>query len=110
MFTRGDYLRTITGGLAHVERACELQGILKLFDSHVLAQNFFCRILNAVYALKLVEMDKVQANYPAIDLGKFCIQNCVPILPLTRPATRSNTPWTNSWKKALRSSMTGFEF
>lgn len=68
-FKRGDHLRAITDGLAHVEKACELQGILKLFDNHVLAQNFFCRVLNVLYGLKLIEMDKIQANYPAIDLG-----------------------------------------
>ena len=48
---------------------CELQGLLKLFNNHVQAQHFFCRLLNAIYRLQLQKMDQIQANYPAIDLG-----------------------------------------
>ncbi len=68
-FARGDSVRTITEGLAWVVKTCELQGLLKLFDSHVLAQHFFCRLLNTVYRFQLKQMDQIQANYPAIDLG-----------------------------------------
>jgi hypothetical protein len=66
---RGDLLRTITDGLGWVKNTCELQGVLKLFDSHVVSQHFFCRLLNCVYRLRLEKMDQIQANYPAIDLG-----------------------------------------
>lgn len=69
MFTRADSLRTITTGLATVVHTCELQGFLRLFDDHVLAQQFFCRVLNSVYGLQLRQMDQIQDNYPAIDLG-----------------------------------------
>jgi hypothetical protein len=69
VFNKGDYLRTIAAGLAGVERTCELQGILKLFDDHVLAEQFFCRMLNSAYQLRLQHMEQIQANHPAIDLG-----------------------------------------
>jgi hypothetical protein len=69
VFKRGDHLRSITEGLAWIESSCKLQGVLKLFDNHVLAQHFFCRLLNSVYCLQLKPMDQIQANYPAIDLG-----------------------------------------
>lgn len=69
VFKRADALRAITEELGRIVNTCELQGILKLFDNHVQAQHFFCRLLNSIYGLKLQEMDQMQANYPAIDLG-----------------------------------------
>lgn len=69
VFKRGDALRTITHSLGCIVSTCELQGVLKLFDDHVLAQYFFCRVLNSIFSLQLKEMDRIQTNYPAIDLG-----------------------------------------
>jgi len=69
MFNRADYLRTITDGLRRVERTCELQGILRLFDDHTLAERFFCLILNAAYELQLQHMEQIRSNHPAFDLG-----------------------------------------
>jgi hypothetical protein len=69
VFKRADALRSISEGLTWVQLTCEQQGLLKLFDNHIVAQHFFCRLLNAVFGLQLEEMDLVRANYPAIDLG-----------------------------------------
>jgi hypothetical protein len=69
VFRRTESLRAITDALGRIIHACALQGLLRLFDDHVQAQHFFCRLLNAIYGLQLQEMDQIQANYPAIDLG-----------------------------------------
>ncbi len=69
VFKRAESLRAITEGLGRIVSTCALQGLLKLFDNHVQAQHFFCRLLNAIYGLQLQQMDQIQANYPAIDLG-----------------------------------------
>jgi len=69
MFNSGDYLRSIADGLSRVERTCELQGILRLFDDHVLAERFFCRLLNSAYQIQLQHMEQIQSNHPAFDLG-----------------------------------------
>jgi hypothetical protein len=69
VFKSADYLRTITEGLCWIVQTCELQGLVKLFDNHVQAQRFFCRLLNSAYQLQLQQMDQIQDNYPAIDLG-----------------------------------------
>jgi hypothetical protein len=69
MFTSGDYLRTIADGLSRIVNTCKLQGILKLFDDHVLAERFFCRLLNSAYQLQLRHMDQIQSNHAAFDLG-----------------------------------------
>ena len=50
----------------------------KLFDLNRAAEPFFQNILNIVYEWDLVNLDKIQSNYPAIDLGdtnnRVCIQ------------------------------------
>ena len=69
VFKCSESLQTITSGLGWVVSTCELQGLLKLFNDHVQAQHFFCRLLNAICQLQLQQMDQIQANYPAIDLG-----------------------------------------
>lgn len=69
VFKRGEYLTTITERLAMIAMSCKFQGWLKLFNSHVLAQTFFCRFFNSAYGLELQLMDQIRANYPAIDLG-----------------------------------------
>jgi hypothetical protein len=69
VFKRSDSLAAIADGLALIKSSCEQRGLLKLFDNHVVAQHFFCRFLNAAFGLRLVQMDEIRANYPAIDLG-----------------------------------------
>jgi hypothetical protein len=69
VFKRADCLGAIADGLAWIRVSCEQRGWLKLFDNHVVAQHFFCRFLNAAFNLRLVELDLIQANFPAIDLG-----------------------------------------
>jgi hypothetical protein len=69
VFKRTDSLQEITRRLGWIVSTCKLQGLLKLFNDHVQAQHFFCRLLNAIYQLQLQQMDRIQVNYPAIDLG-----------------------------------------
>jgi hypothetical protein len=69
VFKRTDSLEAIADGLAWIKLCCEQRGWLKLFGDHVAAQHFFRRFLNTAFTLNLVELDQVQANHPAIDLG-----------------------------------------
>jgi hypothetical protein len=69
VFKRTDSLETIADALAWIKLSCEQRGWLKLFSDNVVAQHFFCRLLNVAFDLSLVEMDLIQANYPSIDLG-----------------------------------------
>ncbi len=69
VFKREVALKAVVDSLALVEKSCELRGLLHLFDAHVLSHHFFCRLLNELYTLKLEVMDRIQDNYPAIDLG-----------------------------------------
>ena len=62
-------LRTITEALARIETACRLRGRAGLLDLHRSLQRFFCQFLSVAYGLDLIELDNIQSNFPAIDLG-----------------------------------------
>jgi hypothetical protein len=69
MFKRTEALTKIADTLGAIKSSCEHRGLLHLFDNHTVAQHFFCRLLNAAYDLDLVELDNLEENFPAIDLG-----------------------------------------
>lgn len=66
---RTGLLTGIADGLGAIKSSCQARGLLHLFDNNKVAQHFFCRLLNEVYDLELVELDNLEENYPAIDLG-----------------------------------------
>ena len=53
VFKRTDALEVIADGLGWIKMSCELRGLLKLFDNNVVAQRFFCQLLNAAFDLCL---------------------------------------------------------
>ena len=69
VFKRTEALTMIADALGRIKSSCEHRGLLHLFDNHTVAQHFFCRLLNAAYDLNLVELDNLEENFPAIDLG-----------------------------------------
>ncbi len=66
---RGDALNTITEGIAWVATLCDMRGAIHLFDANTISHEFYCRLLNEIHDLKLLVMDRIQANFPAVDLG-----------------------------------------
>jgi hypothetical protein len=58
---------------------CKLRGLLHLFDSNTISHELFCRLLNEVYDLSLVQTDRIKANFPAIDLGDEVNKRCFQI-------------------------------
>ena len=66
---REDALKTTIDGLANIETACRLRGLAGLLDLNRVLQHFFSRFLSELYGLSLVELDRIQPNFPAIDLG-----------------------------------------
>jgi tetratricopeptide (TPR) repeat protein len=69
VFKREDVLKSMADGLAWLAASCKLRGSLHLFDNNVLSHHFFCQLLNGMYGFKLEVMDRIQSNYPAVDLG-----------------------------------------
>jgi hypothetical protein len=66
---REDALKVITEGLSWLATQCKMRGGIHLFDANSIAHHFYCRLLNEIYDLRLVVMDRIQPNFPAIDLG-----------------------------------------
>ena len=66
---RENSIRIISDGIAWLATLCELRGAIHLFDSHTISHEFYCRLLNEIYDLNLKVLDRIEANYPAIDLG-----------------------------------------
>jgi hypothetical protein len=62
-------IRAIAEALATIESACKLRGRAGLLDLHRSLQRFFCQFLSVAYGLNLIELDNIQSNFPAIDLG-----------------------------------------
>jgi hypothetical protein len=69
MLTRESSLKVIIDGLAWLDAKCELGGILHLLDVNVISHHFFSRFLSKVYDINLVVTDRIQPNFPAIDLA-----------------------------------------
>lgn len=76
---REEALKTITDGLSWLAMECKLRGLLHLFDTNTIAHEVFCRLLNEVYDLALVQTDRIKANFPAIDLGDDVNKRCFQI-------------------------------
>jgi hypothetical protein len=76
---REDALKTITDGLAWVVAQCRLSGFVHLLDSHIVSHEFFSRVLNEIYDLQLVVLDREAMNFPGVDLGDEVNGRCFQI-------------------------------
>ena len=66
---REQALKSVIDGLASIDTSCKLRGGAGLLDINRVLQHFFCRFLAEMYGLSLIELDIIQSNFPAIDLG-----------------------------------------
>lgn len=69
MLEREKLLKIIVSRLSWLATECELRGFLHLFDANTISHLLFCRLLNEIYGLQLIQTDQIQQNFPAIDLG-----------------------------------------
>jgi hypothetical protein len=69
VLTREDALKMITERITWLATLCEVRGAIHLLDGNTISHEFFCRLLNEIYDLNLLVLDRIQANFPAIDLG-----------------------------------------
>jgi hypothetical protein len=88
---REEALKTIMDGLSWLAMECKLRGPLHLFDSNTISHELFCRLLNEVYDIALVQTDRIKANFPAIDLGDEVNKRCFQITTEKDGAKVQNT-------------------
>ncbi len=53
MLNREEALKVVTGGLSWIVKVAELRGTIHLFDSHIISQEVYLRLLNELHGLQL---------------------------------------------------------
>lgn len=78
MLKKEEYLKKINSYLGSLKNYVELNNSINLTDINKLSEDFFAELLNRVFDLDLVNMNLIEYNYPAIDLGdkdsRICYQ------------------------------------
>ena len=62
-------LEIVSGGLSWLQYDCKNRGLMRLFDGHTVAHEFYRRFLNIIFDLRLDVLDLLRPNHPSIDLG-----------------------------------------
>lgn len=69
MLTRGHLIGQLVDDFASLAAQARQRGKLHLFDIHTYVEDFICEVLNRVYGLELVNLNKDSLNHPGLDLG-----------------------------------------
>ena len=62
-------LKSIVQELVALEQYIESMGLLGLYDSHIIAEDFIAGLLNLVFGYRLENLNYIHQNQPGIDLG-----------------------------------------
>lgn len=75
---REEYINFIVNKLCQLKNEVELQNSINLYNINIIAEDFFRELLNIVYKYNLININSIQKNVSAIDLGdeknRICIQ------------------------------------
>lgn len=78
VFTSADHFKNIVMYLSILRYILKSNSKRGLFDDNKAAEDFFKELLNEMYNWELENLNQIQVNFPAIDLGdsvnKICIQ------------------------------------
>lgn len=69
MFTREDLIKKISDMFVEIVAKAKSRVDLNYYDSTRSVEMFVLKVLNIVYNLELVDLNKESKNYPAVDLG-----------------------------------------
>ncbi|MEN2749496.1 SMEK domain-containing protein [Sphingomonas sp. T9W2] len=69
MLTRGHLIGQLVDDFASVAAQARQRGKIHLFDIHTYVEDFVCEVLNRIYGLELVNLNKDSLNHPGLDLG-----------------------------------------
>jgi len=75
---RDDLIRTVTDGLKWLVHKLDGRSVARLYDLHVVSEDFVKNFLNGLRGLNLENLNEGGVNYPAVDLGdkfqRLCFQ------------------------------------
>lgn len=78
LFKRTQYIDEISYKLTMLRMELSDHNRIGLYDNNIMAENFFCTVLNILYGWKLRNANEIRKNYPGIDLldeeNKIAIQ------------------------------------
>lgn len=78
MFKKEEYVKEINRYLSVLKYYTELNNNLSLTDINKFSEDFFAELFNIIFDLDLINLNLIQYNFPAIDLGdetsKICYQ------------------------------------
>jgi hypothetical protein len=78
MLKKEIFLKNIEHGITYLEVSTRNRGRLRLFDQHIIAEDFVAKLLNIIYGYNLINLNSKDKLYAAIDLGddnkKVCFQ------------------------------------
>jgi len=69
MNPRESEIKTISEEFAHWEIKISNLNSLNLYDANIFSEHSICELLNCIYDYKLHNINPIQKNFPAIDLG-----------------------------------------
>lgn len=69
MLHKRDYINQVTDALALLSRKVEISASLNLLETNVIAEDFYKDLLNLSLGYTLNNMNEVNPNAAAIDLG-----------------------------------------
>lgn len=69
MLKQEEYIKRISDTLAMLRVYIEQMGYVRLFDSHIIAEDFMARLLNIVFGYELKNLNYMHKNQSGIDLG-----------------------------------------
>lgn len=69
MLKREGYIKRISHILASLQADIRLRGLVNLYDSHIIAEDFMASLLNIVFGYQLENLNYIHKNQPGIDLG-----------------------------------------
>jgi hypothetical protein len=69
MLRREQILERISLSLATLRSYIDLKGLIHLFDTHIIAEDFMANLLNLIFDYSLQNLNYIHLNQPGIDLG-----------------------------------------
>lgn len=79
MFISEENIKKVSYWLSVLAYYTKINNLQNLTDINTLSEDFFCKLLNAIFNIQLVNLNPtIKKNYPAVDLGdkskKLCFQ------------------------------------
>lgn len=76
MLNREDLTKRALSCIGWLKNYVELNNVNSLTDINNYCEDFLVEILNRTYGLKLINLNKIKVNFPAVDLGDYHSRIC----------------------------------